>query len=63
MGGPLSPEEAGRIAAETPAERIPDGDARFAAVDETPGGFRTLAKVALPGATKTPVTNDPAPDR
>jgi pimeloyl-ACP methyl ester carboxylesterase len=63
MGGPLSPEEAGRIAAETPAERIPDGEARFAAVDETPGGFRTLAKVALPGATKTPVTNDPAPDR
>ena len=30
------PEAAGDIAAATPAERIPDGEARFAAVDETP---------------------------
>ena len=29
--------------------RIPDGEAQFAAVDELPGGLRTLAQVALPG--------------
>ena len=52
LGGPLGPDEAGRIAADTPSERIPDGEARFAAVAETPGGFRTLAQVALPGSTR-----------
>lgn len=64
LGGPLDPEEAGRIAAETPAERIPDGEARFAAVAETAGGFRTLAQVALPGATRSPApsgSSDPSP--
>ena len=55
LGGPLDPEAAGDIAAATPAERIPDGEARFAAVEETPGGFRTLAQVALPGADPTDV--------
>jgi hypothetical protein len=50
--GPLTQDAAGDIAAATHAERIPDGEARFGAVDETPGGFRTLAQVALPGATR-----------
>jgi hypothetical protein len=50
----LDPEGAARLAATTQAERIPDGEARFAAVDATPGGFRTLAQVALPGATRVP---------
>ena len=54
LGGPLDPDEAARLAAATQAERIPDGEARFAAVDATPGGFRTLAQVALPGATRVP---------
>ena len=63
FGGPLSAPAAGEIAAATMAERIPDGEARFAAVDETPGGFRTLAQIALPGATKTPATTDPGADR
>lgn len=57
LGGPLSPAEAGRIAAATPADRIPDGEARFAAVADEPGGLRTLARVALPGATQ-PVIRD-----
>jgi pimeloyl-ACP methyl ester carboxylesterase len=57
LGGPLAPDEAGRVAAATDAERIPDGETRFDAVASTPGGFRTLAQVALPGATRTP---DPA---
>jgi uncharacterized protein len=54
LGGPLAPDEAASIAAATHAERIPDGESRFAAVDATPGGFRTLARVALPGATRAP---------
>ncbi|MGH2477411.1 MAG: alpha/beta hydrolase family protein [Candidatus Limnocylindrales bacterium] len=55
LGGPLTPDAAAEIAAATPAERIPDGEARFSAVDETAGGFRTLAQVALPGATRSPL--------
>ena len=57
LGGPLPPEEAGGIAADTTADRIPDGDARFTAVAEHSGGLRTLARVALPGATE-PVNRD-----
>jgi uncharacterized protein len=54
MGGPLAPEDAAAIAAATQVERIPDVDLRFAAVEATPGGFRALAQVALPGATTRP---------
>jgi dipeptidyl aminopeptidase/acylaminoacyl peptidase len=54
LGGPLSPDEAAAVAGATPAERIPDGETRFAAVAATPGGFRSLAQVALPGATRIP---------
>jgi alpha-beta hydrolase superfamily lysophospholipase len=57
-GGPLDPEAAGQIAAATIAERITDGEARFGALAETPGGLRTLAQVALPGAIRPrPVTD------
>ena len=62
LGGPFPPKEAGRVAEATPAERIPDGEARFGAVAQTPGGFRTLASVALPGATRAPTTVEPAPE-
>jgi fermentation-respiration switch protein FrsA (DUF1100 family) len=55
LGGPLSPEAAADVAASTDALRIPDGEARFAAVAAEPGGFRTLAQVALPGATRKPL--------
>jgi dipeptidyl aminopeptidase/acylaminoacyl peptidase len=54
LRGPLTPDEAASIAAATPCERIPDAEGRFAAVAATPGGFRTLAQVALPGATRMP---------
>jgi len=57
LAGPLEPDDAGRIAAATPAERIPDGEARFDAVAATPGGLRTLAQVALPGATRVPTVD------
>jgi hypothetical protein len=54
LRGPLEPDAAAAIAASTPAERIPDGEPRFAAVEATPSGFRGLAQVALPGATRMP---------
>jgi pimeloyl-ACP methyl ester carboxylesterase len=59
LGGPLSPEAAGDIAAATQADRIPDGEAKFAAVAANPGGLRTLAQVARPGATQ-PILRDEA---
>jgi len=52
-GGPLDPDTAGEIAAATPAERIPDLETRFASMEETYGGLRGLAQVALPGATRS----------
>lgn len=59
LGGPLDAVEAGRIAAATRADRIPDGEARFAAVADEPGGLRTLARVALPGATQPAMRDEP----
>jgi pimeloyl-ACP methyl ester carboxylesterase len=61
-GGPLDPVVAGDIAAATHAERIPDGEVRFEAIAESPGGIRTLARVALPGATRPPVRTDAMAD-
>ena len=58
LGGPLDAEEAGRIAEATPADRIPDGEATFAAVADEPGGLRTLARVALPGATQPTIRDE-----
>jgi alpha-beta hydrolase superfamily lysophospholipase len=55
LGGPLEPDEAARVAEATPARRVPEGEQRFSAVDATPGGFRSLADVARPGATRVPV--------
>jgi alpha-beta hydrolase superfamily lysophospholipase len=52
LGGPLDPDTAARIAAATPAERPPEREGPFAAVEATPGGLRTLAQVAVPGATR-----------
>jgi hypothetical protein len=68
LGGPLAPDEAARIAEETPAQRVPEGEQRFTAVASTPGGFRSLAEVARPGATRVPAAaavggpDDPAVD-
>jgi dipeptidyl aminopeptidase/acylaminoacyl peptidase len=54
LGGPLAPDEAAAIARATVAERLPEGETQFAAVEATPSGFRGLAQVALPGATRLP---------
>lgn len=53
-GGPLDPSLAGEIAAATQAERIPDAEVGFEAIAESPSGIRSLARVALPGATRPP---------
>ena len=61
LGGPLAPNEAGEIAAATPAERIPDTELGFAATEDLEGGAKTLAQVLLPGATRrVPVPDDDA---
>lgn len=52
LGGPLSPDDAARVAEATPAQRVPDGEQPFTAVAATPGGFRSLVDVARPGATR-----------
>ena len=55
---PAGPDEAAERAEATDAERIPDIESAFAAIQETPGGLRTLASVALPGATRPPRVDD-----
>ncbi len=45
LGGPLAPDEAAALAAAALATRLPDGESRFSAVDEEPGGMRSLAGV------------------
>jgi uncharacterized protein len=52
LGGPFEPDQAGALAVAADAHRIPDPEQPFAAAQATPGGFRTLASVALPGATR-----------
>jgi uncharacterized protein len=56
LGGPYSPADAADRAAAVPSERIPAGEATFEAVAAEPGGFRSLAGVALPNrrGTTTP---------
>jgi alpha-beta hydrolase superfamily lysophospholipase len=58
LGGPFEPDEAGDLAAAADAHRIPDPEQPFAATQVTPGGFRTLASVALPGATRRLSVNE-----
>ena len=44
LGGPLSPDEAARVAEAVPAERLPDPE-RLVTLDEEPGGFRSLSRL------------------
>jgi dienelactone hydrolase len=59
LGGPLDPTVAAGLAEMTDASRLAEGETQFEAVATTPGGLRTLAQVALPGATRVP---RPEPD-
>ncbi len=58
LGGPLESDEAGDAAATVEAARLPDGEVRFAALEESHNGLQTMAKVALPGATR-PTRREP----
>lgn len=47
LGGPLEPDEAGRIASAVPATRLPEDAQGFSALEAEPGGFRTLARAIV----------------
>jgi len=49
----LPPHTVENLAAALPAEGIPAGEVAFAAVEGEISGLRTLAGIALPGATHT----------
>jgi alpha-beta hydrolase superfamily lysophospholipase len=48
LGGPFEPAVAAELAAAVPATRIADGEAPFGAVEDEPGGFRSLAGIVRP---------------
>ncbi|HEY7736832.1 MAG TPA: alpha/beta hydrolase [Candidatus Limnocylindrales bacterium] len=54
LGGPLSPDEAARIAGAMHVTRPPEPDSPFSAVDAEPGGLRSLAAVVRPGRAGPP---------
>lgn len=61
FGGPFEPDQAASIAASVPATRLPDGDARFTALEGEPGGLRTLAR-AVSGRGPSVIAEAPAGD-
>jgi pimeloyl-ACP methyl ester carboxylesterase len=48
LGGPLSPDEAARVAGDLHVSRPPEADEPFSAVDGEPGGVRSLMAVLRP---------------
>ena len=46
LGGPYAPDVAGELAAAVPATRIQEGETPFGALQDEPGGFRSLAGIA-----------------
>ena len=72
LGGPLDPDEAAPIAEAVPAVRLPEPE-RLTALDEEPGGFRSLAGLlrrrerprdsgTSTSAADTPVADPPGAD-
>jgi pimeloyl-ACP methyl ester carboxylesterase len=57
LDGPLDPDAAARIAADIPAARLPEPE-RITALDDEPGGVRSLARVFQP---QTPTTATDVP--
>jgi uncharacterized protein len=53
LDGPLDPEAAADAARAVRAERLPEPE-RLSAVDEEPGGLRSLLTLFLPAATRNP---------
>jgi uncharacterized protein len=58
LGGPLSPDAAALAAASVPAARLPEPE-RLTALDEEPGGVRSLLRVFRP---QTPTTSTDVPE-
>lgn len=52
LHGPLSPDEAAAAARAVPAVRLPDPITGFSAIEDEPGGFRTLARAILRRASE-----------
>ncbi len=55
LGGPLGPDAAAAAARAVPAARLPDTVTGFSAIEDEPGGFRTLARSIIrraPRATR-----------
>jgi len=44
LGGPLQPAEAEAVARAVPATRLPQREHAFSAIEDEPGGFRTLLR-------------------
>ncbi len=53
LGGPLEPDTAAEAARAVRAERLPEPE-RLSAVDEEPGGLRSLLTLLRPAATRKP---------
>jgi hypothetical protein len=47
LAGPMAPDEASALAEAVPAVRLPEPE-RLTALDEEPGGFRSLARIFRP---------------
>jgi alpha-beta hydrolase superfamily lysophospholipase len=60
LGGPFEPTVAAELAAAVAVTRIPDGEQPFGAVEDEPGGLRSLAGVVLP-ARAAGLTRGPDP--
>ncbi len=58
LGGPLDPDVAARAAEAVPAARLPEPE-RLTALDDEPGGVRSLLRVFR---TQTPTTSTDVPD-
>jgi uncharacterized protein len=56
LGGPVDVEEAAEIAASVPATRLPDPEEPFSAVEDEPGGIRSLVSVVAAGRREPPTT-------
>jgi dipeptidyl aminopeptidase/acylaminoacyl peptidase len=56
LGSPVPPDEAARLAAAVPAERLPDPE-WLTQVQAEPGGFRSLSRLFRPGQLAHPGTD------
>ncbi|HEY3336573.1 MAG TPA: alpha/beta fold hydrolase [Candidatus Limnocylindrales bacterium] len=60
LGGPLSPDEAARVAEAVPSVRLPDPE-RLVTLDEEPGGLRSLSRIVRRNETTARPTVNPEP--